>query len=1358
MNLKTTVTLLGLVAAGAGYWLFSAYAPFLARVPAEAARTDAGTRDFLRDQLTAEKLQGIRIQAGDQEIALERSPGGEWTLPGKWPTRKAGVDGLVQTLCNLHSRFAPFPLEEGANRNDHGTDHPQATVHVRVGGQEYKLAFGEEQEGDNRSSRVTYLRLEDRPELLRLAPGLVAVLERPASYYEQRRLFPSERVAKDDDSQEKVERLAARRLKIREKSNSYELAVVDGDWQLDQPQRDPVDPDKLKSILAAVPDIWAEQFVARPKKDLAEYGLKEPEQTIQVTSQTGSTVTLLVGKQSQVKPRKVMRPAPSMGGPPLPPQTEIVHEEFRFAKLQDNNQIFEVKADKLKDLFVSADSLRDARLARFRTDEARRVEVQSGGADIVLVKDKDQWRLQKPFAVDAESGKITELLDKLSFLEARDKDVLHHVDPKVYGLDKPSITIQVAVDQEVKGQADAKTRKPRTFVFQLGKHDTSKAKLYVRMGDWDRVNAVDDSILKLADRPALAYRSRRVLDLNSTELARIDVHRNSESFSLEQVKGTWQLAKPVHAEIDAARAGQLAGDLGRLEAAEYISQEPAAADLEKQYGLAKPVLSATLTFLDSKKPAQTLLLGNARNGKAEYYAKLASGPAVFVVKKEIHDALNQDSLAYRRLELWQVPEAEIQEVRLLKQGSEYRLTQDAGNWQIAGPFTAAASADLVRPLLTELAAPRCERYVAHSGGDLKKYGLDQPEIRVALQKKVQEKARPKAPSPDPVLLIGKKTDAAGTSRFARLADRDGVFVISDKLASAVNHRALDFLDRNLLSLDSRNLESIQESGADGSLVLQRRGDEWRVEGSPAPSFVADSDTVAAALGLWSNLRAQEFAAYGPKLDLATFGLDHPFRTINVKSKQPPGSNPASTASGHTLFLGKEVPGHPGERYARLDQRPAVVVLAGTVVSELSHNYLDFVNRSLLKLDRSAVRAIERRMGDNVLKLVVRDGQWRVAQPGDLPADGPYLDSLLGQLASLRARRMAAYPTRELKPYELDVPQVQITLQLAESDGKKSQHVIKVGKRTGDSASPEDRFALVDNSMAVVVLPADLASKLTASPLQFRNHDLAQLENVDRAVLLRGPRTATFAKLEGTWRLTQPVESEAEQADLEDLISALSRLRADEFVAEKPDDLKPYGLDHPQIRWQLSSGNKSVLDLHVGKQAQGKDGARAYAQIAGSGLVFLLGPQVTTKVFGEYRSRSIWPPLDAVQINKLTYGYPQQAFALEKVDNEWQISGQPTIKVKQESVRETLDALAGLRAERYLEDQAADPRLYGLEPPQLALHIETSSGSRVLNVGRHEGESGRYYAAVPGTGKPAVFAISEADATRIVRRKEVYIKK
>src|SRR5262249_21180110 len=148
----------------------------------------------------------------------------------------------------------------------------------------------------------------------------------------------------------------------------------------------------------------------------------------------------------------------------------------------------------------------------------------------------------------------------------------------------------------------------------------------------------------------------------------------------------------------------------------------------------------------------------------------------------------------------------------------------------------------------------------------------------------------------------------------------------------------------------------------------------------------------------------------------------------------------------------------------------------------------------------------------------------------------------------------------------------------------------------------DRFATADGS-TVVVLPATLTRPLLASEFQFRDHTLARLTDPDGVTLERGPRKAVFTKEDGIWRLTEPVQAEAEQADLEDLLKAVAPLRADELVTDKPANLKPFGLDKPEARWHFHTGGKEVLNLLIGRRekvkSEGKetDGARCYAKLA-----------------------------------------------------------------------------------------------------------------------------------------------------------------
>lgn len=1332
MNLKTTLVLLLLAGAGVAlYWFGPTYLPQLGLAPAAPATASAGTLEALQE-ITPDSLTQIEVKQGDRVLHLERGAGGEWSLPGKWPTRKPEVEQLVTLLGGLRSRFTPLSAG-GLNLAEYGLNPPAVTVEVRAGRRTYGLAFGEGSDNENRFSRPTYLRLEDKPEIVRLAPGIVAALDKPLDYYQQRRIFPSERIAQEG-SQEKNDRLAAAAVAVKGAEGAYTLVRAGEEWELREPVRDRADPDKLRTLLAAVPDLWAEQFVRGPKKDLDEYGLKNPEKTLMVTRPGGDVVTLLIGKQSRMATRKVTKPVPPQFGGMGEPRVEIVHDEYRYAKLADNEQIFEIKADRLKDVFVAANTLRDATLARFRTNDVRRVELTQGGQPIVLAKDGDRWKLEKPVQTDADAGKVNELLDKLALLQARDKDVLDKPDLKSLGLDPATATVKLSVEEE-KGEGDAKTKKTRTITLDLGKHDAAANKLYVRADGRDRANAVDPDVLKLAQRPALTYRGRRVMDFSPSDLAKIDVQRGGEMYTLEQVKGVWKLAAPVQADIDAGKASQLADDLGHLDAVEYVTESAKPEELETAYGVGKPAASAKVTFTDAKKPAQTLHVGKQRPGKDEYFAKLDSAPGVFVIRKDVRDALDRDSLAYRTPEIWKIAGEEVAELRINKGGQNFTLKRDGQAWKIAGPFDAPATTPLVQPMIDELANLKSERYAAHEAKDPAAFGLDKPAVTVTVVPAKKDGAK------EQTLQIGKPADGMG--RFARRGDTPAVFVVADKTAAALDRGPLDLLDRNLLAVDPKTVERIRGTGPGGNWTLQKQGNEWRMTEGPSP-FAADNETVTAVVNVWSKLTAAHFAAYG-KPDPTAFGLDKP--TASVTITIPAGGKPVE----HTLQLGKPAEGSSGDHYARLDNGPGVFVLSAPVAKELTKTPLEFVPRTVLQLPVANVIAILRAMDEEDVEIKKQGDGWQLTEPVGAKADDQSVNQLVRQLTSLRAARIAAYPAGDLKPFGLDKPEALVTLRL--TNQQPAERKLKIGKVAEEKTG--ERFATLEGGNAVVVLPGLLSRTLTAPALSFRDHTVARFAGADRITLERVPRKAVFAKTDGVWKLTEPVAAEAEQTELEDFLQTLATLRADELVEEKPDDWRPYGLDKPETRWRVQAGGKDVLDLVVG--AAEKNGPRRYARLANGDLVFLLDAAASMKVLAEYRNRILGPPLDVAQAEKITYKYQQNPFSLEKVNSEWRLAGKPDLKVNQAAVSDMLDALAGMKAERYAEDKAAERKPYGLDPPQLVLEVETRAGKRTLEVGRPEGGSKRLYAHVVDGGRADVIVLGAADVARIVRPLDGFTK-
>lgn len=1335
MNLRTTLALVVLVAAGAIYLNAGAKLPQkVDPAPALPSIVDLGTRGDL-ESLNAKALQRIEVRRADATMVLEKK-GDAWALPGGWPTRPVEVDELVALLGGLRSRFVSEPADDLAA---FGLDKPSITVRIDTDRHKHVLEFGQPKESiDNRFSRPTYLRMDGRAEAVRLGPGVLAALDRPSDYYQQRRLFPVERVVKEDNKQEKVERLAATALTVEDKKPEgprFTIANSGGAWELSAPVRDRLEPRSRDALLAAVPDIWAERFLTA---DPAATGLATPERIVTVTRADGTPVALLVGKVSSTRSKKVMRQPPP--GVPAPPREETVQEEYRYAKLQGNEQVFEVNGDKLKDVFVAVDTLRDPQVARFKVEDARKLEITQRGQVIELAKAGDQWKLVKPLQTEADAAKVTELLTKLSGLEARDKDLIDNAKPEQYGLDKPVTIVNVTVEEEPNA-GDATTKQARTLAIKIGKQDATTKKLYVQTDGWPRVNAVDDSLLSLAVRPALAYRGKRILDFASTDLEAISIRRGTQTIALQRDKGSWKLSAPLQAEMDAGKASGLVAALAALEALEFVADAPSAEELEKQYGLGASAIAATLTFTDKAKPPRTVLVGKSRGMKPGFFAKLADAPAVFVVGNETQGLLDRDVLALLPLQLWQLPPADMAAIGVQKEGqAAYQIATKEGDYRIAGPFDAPVVAATAQGMTNELAAPAFSSLVVAEAKDLKEYGLDKPALKLTVTDKAGKTH---------ALSIGK---AAPGGRYAKTDERAAVGILSDKIVQAVDRGPLDLLDPVVLSLDATKADRIQLQSGDSRVTLDRKGEVWRVLDTPASPFDADSEAVASLTGVLLNLRADRLAAYGPKVEWQKFGLDKPFARIQVRLPKMDDKPELE----HTIELGAAPEGVPGGRYARVDKGPAVAVLGPKAVQELTKTYLDFVSRRVLQVDVSAVVQMLRQQGAQPLELTKRDDGWHLTKPTDARADARAVQDLLFELGDLRARRVVAFPAKDVKEFGLDAPEAVFQIKL-KADSKPAEHVLKIGKVS--DAMSGDRYAMTGTGAAVAVLPGALVKRLLAPPLAFRDRALARFADADKVRLERGPRRAAFARVDGTWKLTEPLMADAVQEEIDEFVGALAKLRADELVAEKPtaDELKVMGLDKPETQWRLLAGDKEVLHLLVGGRE--KSGARAYAKLADRDLVFLLDPQLTTRALGEFRMRTIWAtPPDAVQMESLRFTSPTGAFALEKVGDAWQVVGKADAKINKETIDETLSTLAGVKLLRYAADKGADLKLFGLEPPELAIEVATRSGKRVLHLGRTEGESKRRYARIPEDGTQAVFVLDEGDSTRLVRDLAAFTRK
>jgi Domain of unknown function (DUF4340) len=1273
-------------------------------------------------------------------------------------------------------------------------------------------------------ARPTYVKVDGHADLLRFDSDLMQVVARKPEEYRRKQLFPElDRfkltggesfapnqtpppggrwaVASNDitaikmetnDAGVSIKRVAPNPQPKAERDATGEPPLTANKlataWELDSvgvgltnktysPLRDRPDPAKLRGILTAIPELWVEQFL--PAKPVKETGLDKPERVLTVTRKTGPT-TLRIGKASRtiVKPGAAPPPAQPFAPPPPPPQPTI--ETYHYASIDGLDLLFEVKADKFADLFPKADDLRDAQLARFEADDVRKVEIAlKGQPSVTLSKKKGNKNAEKEddkqdrwYVGDilAESTKATELIDALAKLEAKnpaspldplvlaqpmgERNVIDNPNPMALasmGIDGTSAITLTIQEKAPEGQAPPA---PQTVKYLIGKHDADKKKLNVQVAGWPRANVVADDAKKLIDRPALAYRGRRLFDTAELKLAGLTVTKGADVFALAKTADKWKLTKPLAIDADDAKASQLTGDLTRLEATEYVDDAPKPEDLDKKYGLAKPAMTIDLAF---GTKSEKIDIGSSPEFKPEYYARRNGSGSVFTVPKATIDSLKDGALAFLPLQLWSVPPDKVTAIEIQRnEGKEtYKLAGDGANWKITGLFDAPAPFLAATAAASAVANLRAEKYDAATA-DPAKHGLDKPALKLVVSYKEPKADDPKVETPvTRTLLIGKAADAPNT-RYAKLADgpNTAVFTVNDTILKDVDKPALELLDKTVLNQKPDALTKVQIVGpkADENVTLTKDATgAWKADGA---TFAPDKPTVDQLLNFLARPAVREIVAYGPAVKWAEFGLDKPEYTITG----------TFTADGktetHAVKLGKASVGKStgDTRYARVDDGPAAVLLAEPAAQALARGKLDFADRSLLAFDAPALLSLVRKKGTEELEIVQgATVGWDMVKPAKFKADQTILDDLSDQLSKLRASKVAAFGTKDLKPFGLDVPAATITLKVGLD--KPVDKVLKIGKPVNDKDPDGDRFVTVDGAkdVSVGVLPGALAKRLLAEPLKFRDRSLARFPKADRIEMTRGDRTVTFAELNGTWKMVLPVEAEAEQADIDEFINALAKLQADELEAEKPKDLKPYGLDKPAVKWTLKNGATEVLSLLVGNEKGGK----AFAKLEKGDLVAVLDRSLTAKATGEYRKRIVWTGVDASQVEAIDFRVGEQSWKYSKVGANWVDGAKPTDLVDPAAITELLDALAGLKSQRYAADKGADLKLYGLQPPQRTITISQRGGvSKTLQIGREEGGSNgtRLYARVDDKDRTDVFILGEADVRKIAKDRAGFLKK
>jgi len=621
-----------------------------------------------------------------------------------------------------------------------------------------------------------------------------------------------------------------------------------------------------------------------------------------------------------------------------------------------------------------------------------------------------------------------------------------------------------------------------------------------------------------------------------------------------------------------------------------------------------------------------------------------------------------------------------------------------GVWRVVEPVAARADAERIEGLLRAFEVARSAATIeVQDGALLTPYGLQQPALTLTIA----------------------ATSGAWTVRFgSRLPVGNLVYVIVD------GRRAVETVDADLLRraelsaaearskrlaprIPREELRGLSLSTPNDAFECRRSDDRWEMT-APVRDL-ADPEAVAAmAESIYAHSIAPQDAVAGTP---AEHGLDDPDLTVTLS-----GSRQTQT------ILFRRGPGDGAKWFASLRGEPDVVSVPAQLPDALVRGAADLRERRLAPLDVNSVARIELAGPHGRMAIVRRRVGWRIEGAEPTPADEDVVTGLLEATATARVAEFLDDPPADLTLEET----TRVTFR--DDEGRALAEIaLSRDGQTGEVYAARPPYPAV-----LRLSDGERLDGFLAGRLGFLNRLLLRENPADAVEVTLRNEAGNFRVVRDEsgagWRLAAPVAGPADSDAVDDILSALARLRAEAFAADAGADRAEFGLDDPRVTARVAyrrMGGQApaVRTLHIGAPAA--PAAGSYASLGDDGPVFILSETVADRFRVGLASKAICRTEEPIEL-VFRAGDSSAVFRYDAARRVW--TG-PT-GVQFFSALALLRDFRGRAVADYVEKT---PLLYGFDKPYLEIILSEplARGKRVI-IGKRAPGGGRY-ARGPVTG-------------------------
>lgn len=358
--------------------------------------------------------------------------------------------------------------------------------------------------------------------------------------------------------------------------------------------------------------------------------------------------------------------------------------------------------------------------------------------------------------------------------------------------------------------------------------------------------------------------------------------------------------------------------------------------------------------------------------------------------------------------------------------------------------------------------------------------------------------------------------------------------------------------------------------------------------------------------------------------------------------------------------------------------------------------------------------------------------WRMTAPLSMPCVRWEVDKFGNQLRNLRYD--ISYQPGEpgavtAADAGLDPPRAVITL--IEKDGKETS--VEIGK----PASDRQTYVRLAGSEEVCLGNSPLRGLIKDRPLEYREKqvwtfDAADATRVEIDDRTEGAESSSYVFLKDgrKWMMAAPVTAPATDK-VGEMVSAMSRLRAIDWVDDRPERLAGYGVESPSwtvrvtVEKEIEAEDEPTDDesdeeeeappepvietktyaLHLSNQSPIGETTRVYMRVGDEPVVGTLMKTVADRfkpAMAEWRDMHV-TTLDVNAATRIDLTTPAGSAVLAKKGNEWTFEADGGL-AEVSAVTDLLGALSKLTAVAFVDDASRQAAEFGFDNPRFEVNL------------------------------------------------------